>query len=411
MASDLLRALGILPDPFTSGGALDAPASFGMSSLLPRFDLTGFGPTQLLNPENSFSGTRGLPAWADFGTARSPFGSVGTDYVPGTRGLPQWQTPTPKADVAPVAPAPTPAPVAGVTTAPAPGTKQTVMQWKGLLEKYSAKYGVPVEILAALVDSESSGDPNARGSAFNYNGRVAQAQGLFQAVNAIWGADGRNLFDPDINADTIIGQLIAPAWKKYGTPEHVRAVVAGGEGAIGPGGTILNKRDVANPNWSIYGDQPKFLEKVAAYRQALSTTTRPPATGASGDALGAAAIAEAQKHVGKPYLLASQANNPAAGAFDCSGLVQWSYKTAGVALPRVAQAQYDATQRVNSAEARPGDLVFFHSTYNAGTPVTHVGLYLGKGRMLQAGSGGVGEVDMTTPYWISKLYGFGRVKS
>ena len=283
MASDLLRALGILPDPLASS-PLDAGRSFGLSGLMPRFDLTGFAPTQSFNPENQIRGTRGLPSWADFdgSASRSPFSVAQTDYVPGTRGLPQWKTPAPAQTQQP---AQAQSPVQGITpaaipTGALPGTKQSVLQWKPLLDKYAAKYGVPVEILMALVDSESSGDPNARGSSFTYNGRTAQAQGLFQAVNMIWGADGRNLFDPDVNADTIVGQLIAPAWKKYGTPEHVRAVMAGGEGAIGPGGVILNKRDVANPNWSIHGDQPQFLSKVAAYRNVVN----PPAPAAASPA-------------------------------------------------------------------------------------------------------------------------------
>lgn len=273
--SDLLRALGILPDPFGAPRLGDVPLSFqqpGLGSLMPSMPV--FGTSSFISPESLLGGTRGLPTWAGLDIARSPFGDI--EYVPGSRGLPQWKQPAAKpaqahapvefpTDITPGRPAAAPTP-----TGPLPGTKQTVLQWKPLLDKYAQKYGVPVEILMALVDSESSGDPNARGSAFNYNGKIAQAQGLFQAVNMIWGTDGRNLFDPDTNADTIVGQLIAPAWKKYGTPEHVRAVMAGGEGAIGPGGVILNKRDVANPNWSIHGDQPAFLQKVAAYRNAVN---------------------------------------------------------------------------------------------------------------------------------------------
>ena len=64
--------------------------------------------------------------------------------------------------------------------------------------------------------------------------------------------------------------------------------------------------------------------------------------------------------------------------FDCSGLVQWCYGKAGISLPRTAQAQYDATQHIPLSQAQAGDLVFFHSTYNAGTYVTHVGIYVGK---------------------------------
>lgn len=58
-------------------------------------------------------------------------------------------------------------------------------------------------------------------------------------------------------------------------------------------------------------------------------------------------------------------------SFDCSGLTQWTYGKAGINLPRTAQQQYDVTQHIPLSEAQAGDLVFFHSTYNAGSYITH----------------------------------------
>ena len=72
-------------------------------------------------------------------------------------------------------------------------------------------------------------------------------------------------------------------------------------------------------------------------------------------------------------------------SFDCSGLTQWTYGKAGINLPRTAQQQYDVTQHIPLSEAQAGDLVFFHSTYNAGSYITHVGIYLGNNRMFHAG--------------------------
>ena len=59
----------------------------------------------------------------------------------------------------------------------------------------------------------------------------------------------------------------------------------------------------------------------------------------------------------------------------CSGLVQWCYGKAGISLPRTAQAQYDATQHLPLSQAKAGDLVFFHSTYNAGSYVILCWIY------------------------------------
>lgn len=85
-------------------------------------------------------------------------------------------------------------------------------------------------------------------------------------------------------------------------------------------------------------------------------------------------------------------------SFDCSGLTQWTYGKAGINLPRTAQQQYDVTQHIPLSEAQAGDLVFFHSTYNAGSYITHVGIYLGNNRMFHAGDP-IGYADLTSPYW------------
>lgn len=115
---------------------------------------------------------------------------------------------------------------------------------------------------------------------------------------------------------------------------------------------------------------------------------------------------EALKYEGYPYVFGG--SNPST-SFDCSGLTQWSYRKAGINLPRTAQQQYDATESIPLSEAKPGDLVFFHSTYNAGTYVTHVGIYLGNNQMYNAGDP-IGYADLTTAYWQKHLIGAGRIK-
>lgn len=82
---------------------------------------------------------------------------------------------------------------------------------------------------------------------------------------------------------------------------------------------------------------------------------------------------------------------------------------AEINLPRTAQQQYDVTQHIPLSEAQAGDLVFFHSTYNAGSYITHVGIYLGNNRMFHAGDP-IGYADLTSPYWQQHLVGAGRIK-
>ncbi|MGW1896862.1 NlpC/P60 family protein [Streptomyces hirsutus] len=90
------------------------------------------------------------------------------------------------------------------------------------------------------------------------------------------------------------------------------------------------------------------------------------------------AVSYAYQKLGSPYVWGSTGPN----AFDCSGLVQAAYRSAGVSLPRTTYAQINAGRRVARSELRPGDLVFFYSG------ITHVGLYIGNGRMIHAPNSG-----------------------
>ncbi|MFF3845156.1 NlpC/P60 family protein [Streptomyces sp. NPDC002328] len=86
------------------------------------------------------------------------------------------------------------------------------------------------------------------------------------------------------------------------------------------------------------------------------------------------AVSYAYSKLGSPYVWGATGPN----AFDCSGLVLASYRSAGVALPRTTYAQIDAGRRVSRSELLPGDLVFFYSG------ITHVGIYVGDGKMIHA---------------------------
>lgn len=114
---------------------------------------------------------------------------------------------------------------------------------------------------------------------------------------------------------------------------------------------------------------------------------------------------EALKYQGWRYVYGGSNPNT---SFDCSGLVQWCYGKAGINMPRTAQEQYDVTQHIPLSQAQAGDLVFFHSTYDAGTYVTHVGIYAGDNRMYHAGDP-IGYTDLTSEYWQSHLIGAGRI--
>jgi len=101
-------------------------------------------------------------------------------------------------------------------------------------------------------------------------------------------------------------------------------------------------------------------------------------TPAGPGATGQVAVRAAMSQLGTAYVWGG--DRP--GGFDCSGLTQWAYANAGLALPRTAQQQYDTGNRLpDGATPSAGDLVFFGTGPAA---IEHVGLYLGDGRMLDA---------------------------
>lgn len=124
-----------------------------------------------------------------------------------------------------------------------------------------------------------------------------------------------------------------------------------------------------------------------------------------GDGSYAALIAEAELHLGKPYVFGAKGPN----AFDCSGFVCWSLSKSGVKdIATNAQGLYNACTPVSREDARPGDLIFFHSTYSTSNTVTHVAIYVGGDMMLHAGKP-VQYTSFNTRYWNEHFYAFGRL--
>ncbi|MCZ2838120.1 C40 family peptidase [Modestobacter sp. VKM Ac-2985] len=114
-----------------------------------------------------------------------------------------------------------------------------------------------------------------------------------------------------------------------------------------------------------------------------------PVVASSGAAATAVNTAMAQR--GKPYVWAATGPN----AYDCSGLVKYSYASAGVDLPRSSRAQAASGRAVSRGELQPGDLIAFYS------PVSHIGIYIGGGQMVHAPTSGdvvkVASIDAMGP--------------
>jgi cell wall-associated NlpC family hydrolase len=119
-----------------------------------------------------------------------------------------------------------------------------------------------------------------------------------------------------------------------------------------------------------------------------SGSTRPTA-----DIAGQAA-GYAQTMIGKPYRYGGTSPK----GFDCSGLVFYSYKQAGVALPHSTDKQRSTARSIKLAELRRGDLLFFNQE---GKKYGHVAIYVGDGKFVHAPSSGksVRSDRLDSPYW------------
>ncbi len=117
-------------------------------------------------------------------------------------------------------------------------------------------------------------------------------------------------------------------------------------------------------------------------------------------------MTEAEKYLGMPYTFGGTPPR----SFDCSAFVCWVFTNSGVHnLPRTtAQGIYDQCTPVPASEAKAGDIIFFTGTYNAGRPVTHVGIYCGNGIMIHCGDP-IQYASINTSYWQSHFYAFGRL--
>jgi cell wall-associated NlpC family hydrolase len=232
-------------------------------------------------------------------------------------------------------------------------------EYLALYEQAGLAFGLPWQLLAGIgkVECDHGQNPDP---ACTQEGAVnsAGAGGPMQFLASTWqsygiDADGNGIADRWDPVDAIFSA--ANYLRASGAPNDIPAAVY----AYNHSQAYVNEVLA----WAtLYGEQAATADTTSSATSAVAQET----------------VNYALAQLGTPY----RWGGDGPGGFDCSGLTQAAYAAAGINLPRIAQAQYDAGPPVPAGEPlQPGDLVFFGS---GPTGVEHVGIFIGNGEMVDA---------------------------
>jgi cell wall-associated NlpC family hydrolase len=279
---------------------------------------------------------------------------------------------------------------------------QEIAAWMG---RQAHKAGLPAElpIMAALTESGLKND--------NYGDR--DSLGFFQMRTSIWnqGEYAGYPDHPELQLKWFLNQAL----------EVRRERIAAGDTSYGQDKSTWGDwvADVEQPAAEYRGRYATHLDEADQLLAeggatggvgaatgvdpgAVASALGGAAAGAGGSSVGLAALAVAEKYEGTPYHWGG--NTPQTG-FDCSGLVQWSYKQLGIDLPRVTTEQYQVGVHIPAVDQlRPGDIVFFQDSTGY---IHHEGIYIGNHMFLHAPhTGDVVKVSsLDEPYYAQQFAG------
>ena len=275
----------------------------------------------------------------------------------------------------------------------------------GLIEKAATTCSVlSAPLLAAQFYQESGFNPNAVSD--------TGAMGITQFEPGTWStwaspSDGDGKENPYNPADEI------PAAARYdcGLAQQLSKV---------PGDAVGNMLAGYNagPAAVLAADGIPHISQTENYVkniEALEKSFAAPTTTVTASSVAVQAIKFAYERLGTPYLYGGTGTAAENGEFDCSGLTQAAYASAGVTLPRVAAEQWYAGVHVTRAELQPGDLVFFATNTSDPSTIEHVGIYVGGGAMIDSPHPGAfirfDSIDGFNPAYIGAVRPYSTVPS
>lgn len=264
-----------------------------------------------------------------------------------------------------------------------------VERWSDAINASASKYGVPVNLVKAIMKLESGGDPNAVGA--------PGVWGPMQVHSGVWG-QGPWSYDPVANIDKGV-EILAGNYRQYGSWDMaIQAYLGFGTDMYGTSNTEY--RDVVMNNWNALNNAAGGAGLGSGGWQ--TTTTVPNVGSANGNRV----LQEAVKYVGVQYTwggIPGKGQDPWATGWDCSGFTYWlDQNYGGGNLPMGSHYQYQYAQstgqlNMNPGTLQPGDLVFFDTGWQGGAGAElnragHVGVYLGNDQFIHAANANQGTI-------------------
>ena len=177
-------------------------------------------------------------------------------------------------------------------------------------------------------------------------------------------------------------------------------------GSVATANLTAEQREMYDIYMETLGNKPYLFEGNANVNRGEYTDYDIPPEALTDECF-AAMIAEAERYLGYPYVWGSSSPST---SFDCSGFVCWVINQSGVGSVgrTTATGLFNHCATIPPSEAKPGDLIFFHSTYDSAGPVSHVGIYVGNGMMIHCGNP-ISYASVTSKYWTEHFYAYGRL--
>lgn len=282
------------------------------------------------------------------------------------------------------------------------GTAQVsaeVLRYEPLVRKYAEEYGVGeyVGLIMALIQQESGG----------------RHLDVMQSAESIGLSPGA-ITDPEYSIQIGV-KYFADVMKQSKGDVHLALQSYNfGNGFIGyaleRGGyskevaTEFSSMMAAKMGWSRYGDVDYVEHVLRYYDDGIGSAV------VVGDGTQSFDVEEVhtimKEFLGRPYVWGGR--SPAAGGFDCSGLLEYAFAQVGIDMNGTAQSQYNKSVPVSEDQIKPGDLVFF-STYKPGA--SHVGMYVGDDQFINAnGSNGTSYSSVQEWKSLYPFLGFRRIQ-